>query len=42
MGTGLGLAIGRDIVVKKHGGTINCWSEVGMGTEFSIALPIKH
>lgn len=41
-GTGLGLAIGRDIVVKKHGGTINCWSEVGRGTEFSIALPIKH
>jgi signal transduction histidine kinase len=41
-GTGLGLAIGRDIIVKKHGGTINCWSEVGTGTEFAIALPIKH
>ncbi|MEG4273301.1 MULTISPECIES: ATP-binding protein [unclassified Microcoleus] len=42
VGTGLGLAIGREIIVKKHGGTINCWSEVGTGTEFSIALPIKH
>ncbi|TAF53962.1 MAG: HAMP domain-containing protein [Oscillatoriales cyanobacterium] len=42
VGTGLGLAIGRDIIVKKHGGTINCWSEVGMGTEFAIALPIEH
>ncbi|MEG4486475.1 ATP-binding protein [Microcoleus sp. D2_18a_B4] len=42
VGTGLGLAIGREIIVKKHGGTINFWSEVGKGTEFSIALPIKH
>jgi two-component system, NtrC family, sensor kinase len=42
VGTGLGLAIGREIVVKKHGGTINCWSEMGTGTEFAIALPIKH
>ncbi|MEG5138607.1 MULTISPECIES: sensor histidine kinase [unclassified Microcoleus] len=42
VGTGLGLAIGREIIVKKHGGTINCWSEMGMGTEFAIALPIKH
>ena len=41
-GTGLGLAIGREIIVKKHGGTINCWSEMGTGTEFAIALPIKH
>lgn len=42
VGTGLGLAIGREIIVKKHGGTINCWSEVGTGTEFAIALPIEH
>ncbi|WP_445240812.1 sensor histidine kinase [Microcoleus vaginatus] len=42
VGTGLGLAIGREIIVKKHGGTINFWSEVGRGTEFSIALRIKH
>lgn len=42
VGTGLGLAIGHEIIVKKHGGTINCWSELGTGTEFAIALPIKH
>lgn len=42
VGTGLGLAIGREIIVKKHGGTINCWSEMGTGTEFAIALPIKR
>ncbi|MBE9122191.1 HAMP domain-containing protein [Tychonema sp. LEGE 07199] len=42
VGTGLGLAIGREIIVNKHGGTINCWSEMGTGTEFAIALPIKH
>lgn len=42
VGTGLGLAITREIIVKKHGGTINCWSEIGTGTEFAIALPIKH
>ncbi|MEG4210049.1 ATP-binding protein [Microcoleus sp. S13_B4] len=42
VGTGLGLAIGREIIVQKHGGTINFWSEVGTGTEFSIALPIKQ
>ncbi|WP_228056169.1 sensor histidine kinase [Microcoleus sp. LEGE 07076] len=42
VGTGLGLAICREIIVKKHGGTINFWSEMGTGTEFAIALPIKH
>jgi len=42
VGTGLGLAISRNIVVDKHGGTIDFWSEVGKGTEFVIALPIKH
>lgn len=42
VGTGLGLAISRNIVVEKHGGTINYWSEIGIGTEFIIALPIKQ
>ena len=42
VGTGLGLAISQNIVVDKHGGTIDFWSEVGKGTEFVIALPIKH
>ena len=39
-GTGLGLAIARQIVVEKHGGSLDVWSEPGQGTEFCISLPI--
>jgi signal transduction histidine kinase len=39
-GTGLGLAISRQIVVEKHHGKLNLWSEVGVGTQFEILLPI--
>ena len=38
-GTGLGLAIARQIVVEKHGGTIEVNSTLGRGTEFTISLP---
>lgn len=38
-GTGLGLAIARQIVVEKHGGTIEVNSTLGIGTEFTISLP---
>lgn len=41
MGTGLGLAISHEIIVEKHGGKITCTSEVGIGTEFAIALPMQ-
>ncbi len=41
-GTGLGLAIARQIVVKKHGGSLNVWSEPGQGTKFCISLPISN
>ncbi|MEG4119800.1 AAA family ATPase [Microcoleus sp. N9_B4] len=40
-GTGLGLAIARQIVVEKHGGTIEVNSALGEGTEFTILLPMK-
>ncbi|MGL5063666.1 MAG: sensor histidine kinase, partial [Microcoleus sp.] len=39
-GTGLGLAIARQIVVEKHGGTIDVNSTVSKGTEFVLTLPI--
>jgi signal transduction histidine kinase len=42
VGTGLGLAISHEIVVDKHHGKITCQSEVGVGTEFAIALPINQ
>ncbi|MEP6518259.1 trifunctional serine/threonine-protein kinase/ATP-binding protein/sensor histidine kinase [Microcoleus vaginatus] len=40
-GTGLGLAIARQIVVEKHGGTIEVNSVLGEGTELTILLPMK-
>ena len=38
-GTGLGLAISHDIV-KKHGGDLLVESTSGMGTTFTVRLPI--
>ena len=40
-GTGLGLAIARQIVVEKHRGSISVNSEIGVGTEFIISLPVQ-
>ncbi|BAY98706.1 multi-sensor signal transduction histidine kinase [Tolypothrix tenuis PCC 7101] len=40
-GTGLGLAIARQIIVEKHGGTINVNSSPKKGAEFMISLPIE-
>jgi signal transduction histidine kinase len=39
-GTGLGLSLAYDIITKGHGGTIEVSSEEGLGTEFTICLPI--
>ncbi|MBR0132924.1 MAG: hypothetical protein IJM14_07580, partial [Lachnospiraceae bacterium] len=39
-GTGLGLAIAND-VVKLHGGEIKVFSREGMGTSFTVRLPIN-
>ena len=40
-GTGLGLSISYGIV-KAHGGEMTCESQVGVGTRFTISLPMKR
>ncbi|MCC9600210.1 response regulator [Stieleria sp. JC731] len=39
-GTGLGLSLAYGIV-KQHGGTIDCDSQLGQGTTFTIRLPVE-
>lgn len=41
-GTGLGLSISYKIIVERHGGKLNCDSEMGVGTKFTIAIPIRQ
>ena len=40
-GTGQGLTIAHDIVTNKHGGTLDVSSEEGIGTTFTITLPVN-
>lgn len=39
-GTGLGLAITRQIIIEKHGGSLEVTSQPGEGAEFIISLPL--
>ncbi len=41
-GTGQGLSISHNIVVDKHGGSLQLSSEVGRGTTFTIHMPVKQ
>ncbi|MEG4631669.1 AAA family ATPase [Microcoleus sp. AR_TQ3_B6] len=40
-GTGLGLSISYQIVAEKHGGAIECISELGKGAEFVLTIPLN-
>jgi len=40
-GTGLGLSVSQNII-QQHGGTLTVESTVGVGTTFTIKLPIKR
>ncbi|WP_199249529.1 GAF domain-containing protein [[Phormidium] sp. ETS-05] len=41
-GTGLGLSISYQIVVERHGGSLQCISELGQGAEFRIEIPLRR
>jgi PAS domain S-box-containing protein len=40
-GTGLGLSIARQVVVERHGGSLDVQSEPGEGATFIVRLPIS-
>ncbi len=41
-GTGMGLSISYQIITEKHAGKLECYSKLGQGTEFVIAIPIRQ
>ncbi|MBD2775586.1 ATP-binding protein [Iningainema tapete] len=41
-GTGLGLSISYQIITEKHGGTLQCISSLGEGTQFVITIPHRR
>ncbi|BAY43770.1 PAS/PAC sensor signal transduction histidine kinase [Scytonema sp. HK-05] len=40
-GKGLGLSISQQIIVERHQGKLQCYSQLGKGTEFVIEMNIK-
>jgi signal transduction histidine kinase len=42
IGSGLGLSISWQIVVERHGGSIDFESEAGVGTTFHIRIPVEQ
>ena len=41
-GTGMGLSISYQIISQKHGGSLECISQIGSGTEFVITIPLRQ
>ncbi|MGI0486841.1 ATP-binding protein [Pantanalinema rosaneae CENA516] len=41
-GTGMGMPISYQIITEKHHGKLNCFSQVGAGTEFVIQIPVQQ
>ncbi|MDZ8184090.1 MAG: ATP-binding protein [Nostoc sp. ChiSLP02] len=41
-GTGMGMAISYQIITEKHGGKLQCFSNLGQGTNFIIQVPIRQ
>lgn len=41
-GTGLGMSISYKIITDKHQGKLTCTSESGLGTSFTIEIPIRQ
>ncbi|MEH1858485.1 MAG: ATP-binding protein [Nostoc sp.] len=39
-GTGMGLAISYQIITERHGGSLECISQLGQGAEFVIKIPL--
>jgi signal transduction histidine kinase/HAMP domain-containing protein len=39
-GTGQGLAIARSVMVERHGGDLTVATEIGVGTTFTMRLPV--
>ncbi|WP_448563572.1 PAS domain S-box protein [Trichothermofontia sp.] len=41
-GTGLGLSISYQIIVERHRGHLTCYSQPGVGTTFTIRIPLRQ
>ncbi len=41
-GTGMGLSISYQIICQKHGGSLECISQLGSGTEFIMNIPLRQ
>jgi len=41
-GTGMGMSISYQIITDRHGGTLECISELGQGATFVITIPVRQ